>query len=241
MVKTAFLDPGLKGELNLSSANSINIARLIPQSLYYFRTYAQLKDTSKPLVLSVPSGNFGNLTAGLMARAMGLPVHKIIASNNANDIFTQYWHTGQFEPRPSVQTLSNAMDVGDPSNFKRILDFYKNDWKAIKADIPAYSYSDEQTLQAIQTVYKEEGYVMCPHTAVGWMGLNDYHEETGLDAHYVSLATAHPVKFKDIVDAAIGEEVPIPARLEKVMGSEKYSIPMEHDYQQFKDFLMQNK
>jgi threonine synthase len=241
MVKQAFLDTGLQKLLTLSSANSINIARLIPQSLYYFYAYKQIKNKRLPLVFSVPSGNFGNLTAGLFAWKLGLPIHKIIASNNANRIFTQYIQTGNFEPKPSVQTISNAMDVGNPSNFYRVLDIYKADWTALKNDIAAYDFTDEETRQAIIDVHQQYQYTMCPHTAVGFLGMEAFIKDTGLEANYVVLATAHPVKFQDIVESAIGEEVPIPERLEAVMGSEKLSIPLENDYTLFKNFLIENK
>jgi threonine synthase len=241
MVKQAFLDEAVQKLLTLSSANSINIARLIPQSLYYFYAYKQLKNKSLPLVFSVPSGNFGNLTAGLFAWKLGLPIHKIIASNNANKIFTEYIKTGNFEPKPSVQTLSNAMDVGNPSNFYRVLDVFQQDWKAVKNDIAAYDFSDSETREAIVSVYKKYNYIMCPHTAVGYLGMDSFQKETGLKANYVVLATAHPVKFQDIVEDAIGKSVPIPERLKAVMGSEKLSIPMKNDYSEFKKFLIENK
>lgn len=241
LVKQAFLDDGLRGHLSLSSANSINIARLIPQTLYYFRAYAQAPGPKPRVVFSVPSGNFGNLTAGLLARAMGLPAERIVAANNANDVFTQYWHTGKFEPRPSVQTHSNAMDVGDPSNFKRILDLYGNDWQQIRADIPAYAYTDEETTAAIAALYRESGYVVCPHTAVGWLGLNEYLPHVAEGAYHIALATAHPVKFREIVEPAIGAAVPVPQRLERVMGADLQSLPIGADYESFRDFLMENK
>jgi threonine synthase len=241
LVKEAFLDKELNRSLTLSSANSINIARLIPQSLYYFRAYCQLPEKDRHLVFSIPSGNFGNLTAGLLAWRMGLPIHRIVASNNANDVFTQYWHSGDFEPRPSVQTLSNAMDVGDPSNFKRILDLYGNDWKAIRSDISAFTYTDEETSAAIKQVYHAHGYIMCPHTAVGYLGLRAYRDQHALDANYIGLATAHPVKFLETVESAIGRPIAIPDRLEKVLGAEKLSISIPNDYSLFREFLMQKK
>lgn len=240
MVKRAFLDDALNEALTLSSANSINIARLIPQSLYYFRAWAQLKDRSLPLVFSVPSGNFGNLTAGLLAGRMGLPIHGMVAANNANDVFTQYWKTGTFEPRPSVQTLSNAMDVGDPSNFMRILDLYHNDWAAVRRDITAYTYSDEQTRETIREVYRRYGYILCPHTAVGYRGLKEYHLASGLEANYIGLATAHPVKFVESVEAAIGHRIPVPERLKAVMGDEKQTEPLANDFEAFRRFLLTN-
>lgn len=240
LVKEAFLDKSLNEAINLSSANSINIARLIPQSLYYFRAYG-LSGGREPITVSVPSGNFGNLTAGLMAWRMGLPIKHMVASNNANDVFTQYWRSGQFHPKASVQTISNAMDVGDPSNFKRILDLYNNDWEAMKKDISAYTYSDARTLEAIENVYREHEYLMCPHTAVGYLGAKDRARTHGSEGPQIVLATAHPVKFKETVDAVIDGEVTIPDRLKAVLGSEKLSIPMEADYLVFRDFLMENK
>ena len=241
MVKQAFLDEDLQSKLTLSSANSINIARLIPQSLYYFYAYSQLKNKTLPLIFSVPSGNFGNLTAGLFAWKLGLPISKMIASNNANNIFTNYINTGNFEPKKSVQTLSNAMDVGNPSNFFRVLDVYNKDWEQVKESIAAYAFNDEQTKAAIVDVNKQYDYVMCPHTAVGYLGMKAYQKEHQTDANYIVLSTAHPVKFKDIVETAIQKEVRVPERLKAVMGSEKLSLPLENDYSQFKDFLMENK
>lgn len=241
MVKQAFLDEELQNQLTLSSANSINIARLIPQSLYYFYTYKQVKDKSLPLIFSVPSGNFGNLTAGLFAWKLGLPISKMIASNNANKIFTQYIKTGEFNPQPSVQTLSNAMDVGNPSNFFRVLDLYNKDWEAVKKDISAYDFDDEQTKSAIVEVHQKYNYTMCPHTAVGYLGMEAFRNENDINANYVVLSTAHPVKFQDIVEDAIKGEVPIPERLKEVMGSEKKTVLMENDYSEFKDFLIENK
>ncbi|MEZ5009590.1 MAG: threonine synthase [Chitinophagales bacterium] len=241
MVKRAFLDEELQKVLTLSSANSINIARLLPQSLYYFYAYSRLKNKDLPLVFSVPSGNFGNLTAGLFAKTLGLPIHKMIASNNNNDIFTQYLITGEFNPKPSVQTISNAMDVGNPSNFFRILDIFNQDWNAIKEEIEAFSFDDEQTKHAIQDVYKKYHYIMCPHTAVGYLGMKAYLEQSKLKANYIVLATAHPVKFGEIVEDAIDHVVEIPERLNEVLGTEKLSVPMANDYSLFKDFLMQNK
>ncbi|MEZ5003326.1 MAG: threonine synthase [Chitinophagales bacterium] len=241
MVKRAFLDEELQAALTLSSANSINIARLLPQSLYYFYAYSRLPHKELPLVFSVPSGNFGNLTAGLFAKELGLPIFKMIASNNDNDIFTQYLETGEFQPKPSVQTISNAMDVGNPSNFFRILDLFKNDWKAIKEVIEAYSFDDEQTEQAIKDVYAQYGYIMCPHTAVGYLGMKAYRDSTQLKANYLVLSTAHPVKFGEIVENIIEQVVEVPERLNKVLGTQKLSIPMNNDYSAFKEFLMQNK
>ncbi len=241
MVKQGFLDKDLQAALTLSSANSINIARLLPQSLYYFYAYSRLKNKDLPLIFSVPSGNFGNLTAGLFAKKLGLPIHKMIASNNANSIFTKYWETGDFEPKASIQTISNAMDVGNPSNFFRVLDLYKNDFKALKEEIVAFSFDDEKTKEAIKSVYKEYKYTMCPHTAVGYLGMKAFKQDASLNANYIVLSTAHPVKFGEIVEAAINQPVAIPERLNAVLGNEKLSIPLKNDYMAFKDFLMQNK
>jgi threonine synthase len=239
MVKDAFLDQELNEKLTLSSANSINIARLIPQSFYYFSAYAQLKDRSLPLYFSVPSGNFGNITAGLFAQKMGLPVAGFIASTNLNDVFTNYHHTGNFEPKPSVQTISNAMDVGNPSNFTRIVDLYKYNTDALKKDIAAYSFDDKATAACIQRVYKETGYLMCPHTAVGYLGMEAFLAEKQTEAcNAVILATAHPVKFGEVVEPLIGNTVEIPERLQKAMGTDKKSIPMKADFDAFKQWLL---
>lgn len=239
MVKDAFLDEELNQKLTLSSANSINIARLIPQSFYYFSAYAQLKDRSLPLYFSVPSGNFGNITAGLFAQKMGLPVAGFIASTNLNDVFTLYHHTGKFEPKPSVQTISNAMDVGNPSNFTRIVDLYNYNTDALKKDIAAYSFDDKATAACIQRVYNETGYLMCPHTAVGYLGMEAFLAERNIEnSNAVILATAHPVKFGEVVEPLIGKAVEIPERLQKAMGTDKKSIPMKADFDAFKQRLL---
>ena len=240
LVKAAFLDEDLRKRLTLSSANSINLARLVPQTFYYFRAYQQLPEGSKPPVICVPSGNFGNLTAGLIAHKMGLPVSRFVAANNANNVFTEYMRTGMFEARASVKTLSNAMDVGDPSNFQRILDLYDNDLDAIKQQISANSYTDEQTLQAIRNVYAEHDYVMCPHTAVGYLALHNYlnanPNETG---EGIFLGTAHPAKFLDIVEPALNLKVEIPENLQVLMQRKKAATLMTPDFDGFKEYLME--
>ncbi|MCO5230057.1 MAG: threonine synthase [Chitinophagales bacterium] len=238
LVKSAFLDSELNQKLVLSSANSINIARLIPQSFYYFWAYKQLKNKSLPLYFSIPSGNFGNLTACLFAQAMGLPISKIIAATNANNIVPEYLASGLFQPRTSVSTISNAMDVGNPSNFARIMDIYSNDWEVIKDDIIGYSFDDNQTAQCIQDVYKEKGYLLCPHTAVGYLAMEEFLKENNGAANAVVLSTAHPVKFGEVVEPLIGEKIEIPQRLKDMLGSDKKSIPMSSDFNQFKEWLL---
>ncbi|MFN8281744.1 MAG: threonine synthase [Chitinophagales bacterium] len=241
MVKQAFLDEELNEKLTLSSANSINIARLIPQSFYYIYAYKQLDDKSLPLYFSVPSGNFGNLTAGLFAKKMGLPVTKMIAANNSNDVFTLYYETGRFEPKRSVQTLSNAMDVGNPSNFARLMDLYGNDLKKLQNDITAYSYNNDQTAECIKEVFEKYNYVLCPHTAVGYKAMDEYVEDNDLNPYYINsviLATAHPVKFGETVEPLIGEAVEIPERLKSIISGKKKSIAMSANFDIFKMWLL---
>jgi threonine synthase len=239
MVKEAFLDKELTGKINLSSANSINISRLIPQSFYYFYAYAQVKKLGKPVVFSVPSGNFGNLCGGLIAKRMGLPVAKFVATTNANDVIPQYLYTGLFEPRPSVQTISNAMDVGNPSNFQRMIELYGNDWTALKNDVVGKAYDDATTAAALKDVYTRTGYVMDPHGAVGYLGLKEYLQDSAMDATGIFLATAHPAKFIEVVNEVIGKEVEIPERLKEVAKKEKVAIPMTADFQLLKKYLLE--
>ena len=202
LVKQAFSDRNLNRKLQLSSANSINVARVLPQMLYYFFAYKQLKSriNNKRWIVSVPSGNFGNLTAGLLARNMGLPIHKFVAANNANDTFYQYWQTGEYIPKPSVVTCSNAMDVGVPSNFERIMHLYESNYEAIKNDILASSFSDKATLKEIQETYQKTDYILDPHGAVGLLALKQYLDDNSLG---VFLETAHPRKFEAVVKKAI--------------------------------------
>lgn len=238
LVKTAFLDKELNEKLVLSSANSINIARLIPQSFYYFWAYKQLEDKSLPLYFSIPSGNFGNLTACLFAQAMGLPIEKIIAATNTNSIVPDYLESGIFQSRPSVSTISNAMDVGDPSNFARIMDIYSNDWEVIKEDILGYHYNDDQTAKCIQEVYQEHGYLMCPHTAVGYLAMQDFLKNHPEPTNAVVLSTAHPVKFGEVVEPLIGQAIEIPERLKSILVNDKKSISMSKEFSMFKEWLM---
>lgn len=237
LVKTAFLDKELNEQFTLSSANSINIARLIPQSFYYFWAYKQLENKALPLNFCVPSGNFGNLTAGLFAQKMGLPIHKMIAATNNNDIFTKYIHTGDFEPRASVATISNAMDVGNPSNFYRVLDFFHNDYAQIKENIIAYSFDDATTRKAMLEVYQQYQYEICPHTAVGYLGMKKYLEQSQEPANNIVLSTAHPIKFGEIVEPVLGHVPDMPERLKKAIGADKRSIPLGNDFDGFKQWL----
>lgn len=233
MVKSAFLDKSLNEAVRLTSANSINMARLLPQSFYYFWAQAQLP--GHDLVFSVPSGNYGNLTAGLLAKKLGLDIKAFVASSNINDVVPNYLVTGDFKPTASRQTISNAMDVGSPSNFYRMLDLYNDEWKTIIRDIKGYSFNDDQTRAAMKEVYSRTGYILDPHGAVGYLGLKNYLKEN--EATGIFLETAHPAKFKDVVDEVVGN-VEVPERLAKYMHEEKKSIEMGSDFEELKEFLM---
>jgi len=237
LVKSAFMDEELNAKLKLTSANSINVARFLPQSFYYFYAYAQLKKLGKAdnVVMCVPSGNFGNITAGLFSKRMGLPVKRFIAANNRNDIFLQYLQTGEYKPRPSVSTIANAMDVGDPSNFARVLDLYGASHEAISAEISGVSYNDKQISETLKNCYTETGYLLDPHGAVGYRALNDGLSENEIG---VFMETAHPAKFLETVQNIIGERVEIPKKLQEFMKGEKKSLPMEKDFESFKSYLM---
>lgn len=239
LVKTAFMDTDLNAQLKLTSANSINVARFLPQSFYYFYAYAQLKKLGKAdnAVICVPSGNFGNITAGLFGKKMGLPVKRFIAANNRNDIFLEYLKTGQYNPRPSVATLANAMDVGDPSNFARVLDLYGHSHPAICAEIGGARYTDEDITETIQACYKQTGYLLDPHGACGYQALKDMlrEGETG-----IFLETAHPAKFLSTVENIIGEKVAIPEKLQAFMRGTKQSVELSKEFDDFKTFLQQN-
>ena len=237
LVKAAFMDKELNSRLQLTSANSINVARFLPQAFYYFYAYAQLKRAGKAAnaVICVPSGNFGNITAGLFGKRMGLPIKRFIASNNRNDIFYQYLQTGVYTPRPSVATIANAMDVGDPSNFARVLDLYGGSHAAISAEISGAAYTDEQIAETVKNVWTDEHYLLDPHGACGFRALQEGLQpgETG-----VFLETAHPAKFKDTVENIIGEAIQIPEKLQAFMRGEKKSLPMSKDFADFKRYLM---
>lgn len=237
LVKSAFMDKELSAHMKLTSANSINVARFLPQSFYYFYAYAQMKKLglADQLVVCVPSGNFGNITAGVFGAKMGLPIKRFIAANNANDIFYNYLQSGEYSPRPSVQTIANAMDVGDPSNFARILDLYGKDHDAICKDISGATYSDEQIAATIKDVITRTGYLCDPHGACGYKALQE-----GLQPGEVGvfLETAHPAKFKDTVEAIIGQPVAIPEKLAAFMKGTKQSIPLSKEFVDFKAFLL---
>ena len=238
LVKQAFLDTDLNKKYNLASANSINIARLIPQSFYYFRAFAQLKNQKKPVVFSVPSGNFGNLSAGVLATKMGLPVHHFIATTNRNKVVPDYLENGSYEPDPSVETISNAMDVGNPSNFVRLTRFYNDDWDSIKQQISGAWFDDDQTRAAMREVYEKSNYVMCPHTAVAYLGLKQY-QKTNPDIAGVFLSTAHYAKFLNVVEDALQmPDIAIPERLASLLSKTKVATKMNADFEDFKGFLL---
>ncbi|GJM31745.1 MAG: threonine synthase [Saprospiraceae bacterium] len=241
LVKQAFLDSELKENIRLSSANSINIARLIPQSFYYFEAYKQLAKDGNPVVFCVPSGNFGNLTAGLIAQKMGLPIQHFIAATNANDVVPEYLSSGQFTPRPSVRTLSNAMDVGNPSNFARLLDLYKNSksstWNIMKHSISSFHFSDSETEFGLKEVSDKYNYTIDPHGAVGYLALKEY-QKTNKNTRGIILETAHPSKFNDDVERILGHKIEIPERLAKLAKLKKEAISIPNAYPVFKDWLL---
>lgn len=240
LVKSAFMDEELNRHMKLTSANSINVARFLPQAFYYFYAYAQLKRMGKErqMVLCVPSGNFGNITAAMFGREMGLPIKRFVAANNANDVFYQYLRTGEYNPLPSKQTIANAMDVGDPSNFARIYDMCNGSHSAIAAIMSGATYTDSDIEQAMANCYDQNGYILDPHGACGYQALKDSLEpgENG-----VFCETAHPAKFKTTVEKAIGAEVPIPDRLAAFMAGKKESIAMSSDFSDFKAYLIQKQ
>ncbi|WP_346864225.1 threonine synthase [uncultured Draconibacterium sp.] len=240
LVKTAFLDKKLNDKLVLTSANSINVARFLPQAFYYFNAYARLKESGvldgKDFVVSVPSGNFGNLTAGLIAGEMGLPVKQFIAANNANDVVFEYLKSGNYKTRPSVETIANAMDVGAPSNFARILDLFDHSHKTISEKIKGYRYSDDEIRQIIDKVYQETGYLCDPHGACGFESLADFLNENQVG---VFLETAHPAKFTETVEKVIGKgNVALPEKLAAFMKGKKQSSLLTKEYEVFKDYLL---
>ena len=236
LVKNAFMDKELNAKMKLTSANSINVARFLPQSFYYFYAYAQMKKKglADKLVMCVPSGNFGNICSALFGKRMGLPIHRFIAANNSNDIFYKYLQTGNYEPKPSVQTIANAMDVGDPSNFARIYDLYGKSHDAIAADISGATYSDDQIADAMRSCYADNGYVCDPHGACGYQALKDGLKpgETG-----VFLETAHPAKFKSVVDGILHTDIEIPQKLQAFMKGTKKSVSIPNDYAAFRRLL----
>ena len=237
LVKSAFMDKELNEAMKLTSANSINVARFLPQAFYYFYAYAQLKKagTADKVVCCVPSGNFGNITAGLFGKRMGLPISRFIAANNRNDVFLEYLNTAKYNPRPSVATIANAMDVGDPSNFARILALYENSHSAISSEISGVSYNDDEIRETVKEAYTRTGYLLDPHGACGYRALREMlaDDEVGF-----FLETAHPAKFLNTVEEVIGEEVAIPEKLQHFMRGTKESVMMKPDFNALKEFLL---
>ena len=238
MVKNAFLDKDLLGHMKLTSANSINVARWLPQLFYFLFAYKQTKSKGKEIVFSVPSGNFGNICAGLVAQRLGMPVKHFIASTNVNDTVPQFMITKEYSPKPSTATISNAMDVGDPSNFIRIRHLFNDDFEGLKKNLSSYSFNDKQTKEALKEIYNLNEYIADPHGAVGYLGLKKYQEEYP-DTYGIFLETAHPVKFLDIVEDTLNEKLEIPLQIQKVMGKTKKSIKIS-TYIDLKEYLLKD-
>lgn len=236
MVKHAFLDEELTSKMQLTSANSINVARWLPQMFYFFFAYKQLHKIHKDIVFSIPSGNFGNICAGMMAQQLGLPVKHFIASNNENDVVTEYLKTKLYQPKPSVQTISNAMDVGNPSNFIRIQEIFKNNFEALKTNLSSYRFSDDDTREALKELYKDFKYIADPHGAVGYLGCKAY-QKINPNVHCVFLETAHPTKFLDVVKDVIKETIELPPQIAAVMDKKKKSTKIK-SYDELKTFLL---
>ncbi|MFT4551704.1 MAG: threonine synthase [Chlamydiales bacterium] len=239
LVKEAFTDSELRKQVLMTSANSINFARLLPQVFYYIHAFTQLEDRGIPMVFSVPSGNFGNLVAGLFAERLGLPVEHFVAATNINDAVPEYFKTGLFRPRPSVQTISNSMDVGNPSNFGRMLALFDNDLGAMQREIYGCSFTDEETRAAIVEVYQNNGYIMDTHGAVGYLGLKEYTKTLSHPVNGIFLGTAHPAKFLDEVQPLIQEPIEMPKSLQESMGKPKKSEVLPADYKSFRAFLLE--
>jgi threonine synthase len=237
MVKQAFVDPGINQKLFLTSANSINVARWLPQQFYYFFAYKQWDDKEHPPVISVPSGNFGNICAGILAKQSGLPVEHFIAACNVNDVVTEYLQTSTFKPRAAKATLSNAMDVGNPSNFIRILEIFHHQFPELKNNLSSYAVTDEETLTTIKNVYKRNGYMLDPHGAVGYLSLERYLTQHR-DKKGIFLETAHPVKFPEAIEKVTGNKIEIPASISSIMQMKKKSISMQASFESFKNFLL---
>jgi len=236
MVKQAFLDKELTSNMQLTSANSINVARWLPQIFYFMFAYKQLKSNYKDIVFSVPSGNFGNICAGMMAQQLGLPIKHFIASNNENNVVTEYLKTNKYNPKPSVQTISNAMDVGNPSNFIRIQEIHKNSFDELSKNLSSYSFSDKETREAMLEIHNNHNYVADPHGAVGYLGAKSYLKENP-DSHCVFLETAHPTKFLDVVEGVIKTKIELPKQIQAVLGKEKASIKIDA-YEGLKNYLL---
>lgn len=236
MVKTAFLDVDLQDKMQLTSANSINVARWLPQLFYFLFAYKQAKSKGKEIIFSVPSGNFGNICAGMLAQRLGMPVKHFVAATNRNDTVPEFMKTGEYHPKPSTATISNAMDVGDPSNFIRIRELYDNDFDALSRNLTSYTFSDEETREALLTLYNDHNYVADPHGAVGYLGLKKYQEQHPA-TYGIFLETAHPVKFLDVVEETIRENIDIPESIVKLMNKKKKSIAIM-EYDQLKAYLL---
>ncbi len=237
MVKSAFQDAELRSRFTLSSANSINVARLLPQSVYYAWAWKQCGENN-PIIFSVPCGNFGNLTAGLFANRMGIPVEIFIAATNANDTFPYFLNSGTLQDQDAIQTISNAMDVGVPSNLDRIQTLFHDDINLIKKDISSWSFSDDETKDCIQNIHNNFDYLIDPHTAIGVLGLNEYREKTNSRTKGIVLSTAHPGKFADVIEPIIGENIPLTDSLQIAMKKEKISIKMSKKFSDLKDYLL---
>lgn len=241
LVKQAFLDESLRTTLQLASANSINIARLIPQAFYFAAAYAQAKKHGLPIVFSVPSGNFGNLSAGVLAHKMGMPVLQFLAATNANKVIPEYLKTGDYQPiSPSVATISNAMDVGNPSNFPRLKALFGSEFDALTSMVTGFAYTDEETKVGIRTVYEEFNYLMCPHTAIGFLALEEYRKSQKTPFYGIVLSTAHYAKFLPEMEPVIGVKLPIPERLESLLSKQKVATSMSVDFAAFKQFLLES-
>lgn len=236
MVKMAFLDEALLENMRLTSANSINVARWLPQLFYFLFAYKQVKSKGQEIIFSVPSGNFGNICAGMVAQRLGMPVKHFVASTNVNDTVPEFMRTGNYHPKPSTPTISNAMDVGDPSNFIRIRHLFKDDFRVLSENLSSYTFSDEETREALSKIYGISGYVADPHGAVGYLGLKKY-QQNHPQTYGVFLETAHPVKFLDVVEETIGKTIEIPPQIQKVMGKEKKSLAIK-SYEELKAHLL---
>ncbi|MDF3078248.1 MAG: threonine synthase [Sphingobacteriaceae bacterium] len=238
LVKHAFTDDELNQKFRLTSANSINIARLIPQTFYYFNAYAQLlREGKKDVVFAVPSGNFGNIGAGLLAYKMGLPVKQFLAATNVNDTVPAFLRTGIYEPKPSVQTWSNAMDVGNPSNWVRIMDMFSDDPDELKKILTGYSFTDDETVYAIHYIFKKNNYVACPHTAIAWMAAKEWKEQNPTD-EVVFLSTAHPCKFPEVFTEEIAQAIEIPEQVKELEERQKHAVALGSDFESFKEYLL---
>jgi len=236
MVKTAFLDANYQGKRTLTSANSINVARWLPQMFYFFFAYKKLKSAKKKMVFSVPSGNYGNICAGMMAQKLGLPIHHFIAGTNANNIVPKYLETGKYNPKPSVQTISNAMDVGAPSNFIRIEKLHDNSLEKLRENLSGYSYTDTETTKAIVDLYENKNYIADPHGAIGYLALKAYLKDKK-NIQGVFLETAHPIKFLDVMPKNIADEIELPQQIKAVINKKKESI-LINNYSDLKGFLL---